>query len=65
MIPRQMMLDLIVEINKQQAGIEKLNPKDWNFYNSIVTQSKTYGYTFTQKQLDYLQLIYRKVYANV
>lgn len=66
MIPRQMMLDLITEIQKRpEHEFAKLDSKDKTFWVSICKSANTYGYSFTQKQFDYLQLIYRKVYANV
>lgn len=67
MINRQPMLDLVVFIEAMHEEYRNkiLTPKEKDFFKSMQIQTRKYGYSFNQGQLDFLSSIYRKVYKNV
>ena len=65
MIKRDTIKALVDFIDLRPNKIEKLKPKDKLFYCSIKQASTNYGYTFSEKQLKYLESIYRQVYNSI
>ena len=65
MISRDTIKSLINFIELRPNKIDKLKPKDKLFYRSIKQASLNYGYSFSEKQLKYLESIYRQVYNNI
>jgi len=65
MIQRSDMQALLTMVLERPEKVKQLNAKDKDFIANMRVQVGTYGYAFSEKQFNWLQSIYRKVYRNV